>query len=406
MKRLTPGIESNDTIFRPLKQDKVTSMTEKILVVDDEVETLRLVGLTLQRQGYQIIAAANGTQALEMVQSESPDLIILDVMMPDLDGLEVARQVRASEKSTHIPILMFSAKTKVEDQVAGMESGADAYLTKPIHPAELANQVKTLLGQSRERVRESTPDGYVIGIMGVKGGIGVSTLVLNLAISLQQITGKSVVAAELNPGRGAWKLETEQRGLDGLSNLLKMRPRSLTNQVIERELFRTTYGPRLLFSSRNLQDISLLNATTQVESITQKLQSVAKLVLLDFGTMIWPNFDKLLLNCNEIILVTEPNTSTLERTKDVARELGKYNFGTDKPLTAVVVNRVPAETSLSLKQAQEILEMPIAVMVPPVPEAASQAEGMKVPLIMLQPDGLAALHFHKLGQKIKERLPA
>ena len=379
-------------------------MTEKILVVDDEVETLRLVGLTLQRQGYQIIAASNGTQALEMVQSESPDLIILDVMMPDVDGLEVARQVRSSEISTHIPIIMFSAKTKVEDKMAGMESGADAYLTKPIHPTELANQVKLLLDQSRDRVRESAADGYVIGIMGAKGGVGVSTLVLNLAISLQQITGKSVVAAELKPGRGAWKLETDQRGLDGLSNLLNMRPRSLTSQVIERELFRTTYGPRLLFSSRKLQDILLLKATTQIETITEKLQNIAQLVLLDFGTMIWPNFDKLLSSCDELILVAEPNTTTLERTKDIAREVEKYGFGVEKPLTAVVVNRVPAETSLSMKQAQEILEMQIAVMVPPVPEAASQAEEMKVPLIMLQPDGLAALHFHKLGQKIKERL--
>jgi|APSaa5957512622_1039677.scaffolds.fasta_scaffold29326_2 DNA-binding response OmpR family regulator len=379
-------------------------MAEKILVVDDEVDTLRLVGLTLQRQGYQIIAAGSGSQALEMVQSESPDLVILDVMMPDLDGYEVARQVRASENNTHLPIIMFSAKTQSADKEVGMESGADAYLTKPIHPTELANHVKLLLEQSRERVRAAQPGGYVIGVIGAKGGIGVSTLVLNLAISLQQITGKSVVAAEFNPGHGAWKLETDQRGLDGLSNLLRMSPKKLTPQVIERELFRTTYGPRLLFSSRNFQDISLLKATVQVESISHQLQKIAPLTILDFGTMFWPNYDKLVLNCDEIILVSEPMTDTLMRTKQIARELEKFDFGAAKPLRAVVVNRAPYETSLSLKQAQAILKTPIAVMVPPVPEAASQAEEMKVPLIMLQPDGLAALHYHKLGQKIKEYL--
>ena len=165
-------------------------MTEKILVVDDEVDTLRLVGLTLQRQGYQIIAAGNGAQALEMVKSESPDLVILDVMMPDMDGYEVARQVRSAEKNTHLPIIMFSAKTQAVDKTAGIESGADAYLTKPIHPAELANYVSSLLDQSRERARKAQAGGYVIGLLGVKGGVGVSTLALNLAISLQQITGK------------------------------------------------------------------------------------------------------------------------------------------------------------------------------------------------------------------------
>jgi len=209
----------------------------------------------------------------------------------------------------------------------------------------------------------------------------------------------------MTPGRGVWELESGQRGLDGLSNLLHMRPENLTEKEIERELFRTTYGPRLLFSSRNLKDISLLKATTQVEQITQNLKGVAQLVLLDFGTMVWPNFDKLLLNCNEIILVTEPNIPTMERAQDVARELGKYDFGTTKPLTAVAINRVPSEASLSLKQVQEILQMPISVMVPPVPEAASQADEMKVPLIMLQPEGVAALHYHKIAQTMKEHIP-
>ena len=213
-----------------------------------------------------------------------------------------------------------------------------------------------------------------------------------------------MVAAELTPGRGIWELESGQRGLDGLSNLLRMAPKKLTPQVVERELFRTTYGPRLLFSSRNLQDISLLTATPQVERVTQQLPDIAPLVLLDFGTMVWPNFDKLLLNCDELILVTEANIATLERTKKIVRDLGKHDFGAAKPLHAVVVNRTPAEATISLKQAQEILEVPVLVMSPPVHETASQAEEMKVPLIMLQPDGLAALHFHKLAQKIKERL--
>jgi MinD-like ATPase involved in chromosome partitioning or flagellar assembly len=154
-----------------------------------------------------------------------------------------------------------------------------------------------------------------------------------------------------------------------------------------------------------LKDISLLKATTQVEYVTQHLKSVGELVLLDFGTMIWPNYDKLLLNCNEIILVTEPSFPTLKRTQDIVRELGKYEFGTTRPLTAVAINRVPSEASLSLRQAQEILQMPISVMVPPVPEAASQADEMRIPLIMLQPEGVAALHYHKLAQNLKEHFP-
>ena len=87
-------------------------MAEKILIVDDDRDTLRLVGLLLQRKGYEIIAAERGSQGLEKVFQETPDLILLDVMMPDMDGFEVLRQVRGNAKTSNIPVIMFTAKTQ------------------------------------------------------------------------------------------------------------------------------------------------------------------------------------------------------------------------------------------------------------------------------------------------------
>ena len=103
-------------------------MSEKILVVDDDIDTLRLVGLMLQRQGYQVVAASNGNQALIMAQSENPDLVLLDVMMPDMDGYEVARRLRANPSTNSTPIIMFTAKSQVDDKIMGFESGVDDYL--------------------------------------------------------------------------------------------------------------------------------------------------------------------------------------------------------------------------------------------------------------------------------------
>src|SRR5688572_4374337 len=120
-------------------------MAERILIVDDDVDTLRLVGIMLQRQGYQIIAASNGTQGLEKALEEKPDLILLDVMMPDMDGYEVTRRLRKNPDTSSTPILMFTAKTQLDDKVTGFEVGADDYLTKPTHPTELQSHVKALL---------------------------------------------------------------------------------------------------------------------------------------------------------------------------------------------------------------------------------------------------------------------
>ena len=123
-------------------------MAEKILIIDDDVDTLRLVGLMLQRQGYEISAASNGTQGLAKALEERPDLILLDVMMPDMDGYEVARRLRKNPVTVSVPILMFTAKTQLDDKVTGFEVGADDYLTKPTHPTELQAHVKALLARS------------------------------------------------------------------------------------------------------------------------------------------------------------------------------------------------------------------------------------------------------------------
>ncbi|HEX9028601.1 MAG TPA: response regulator, partial [Anaerolineales bacterium] len=123
-------------------------MAEKILVVDDDLDTLRLVGLMLQRQGYEIVAANNGHQALAMAQNERPDLILLDVMMPDLDGVEVTRRLRMDPGTKDLPIIMFTAKTQMEDKLLGFEAGVDDYLTKPTQPRELFAHIKAVLARA------------------------------------------------------------------------------------------------------------------------------------------------------------------------------------------------------------------------------------------------------------------
>ncbi len=87
-------------------------MAEKILIIDDDLDTLRLVGLMLQKQGYSIMAASSGPQGLQMAFENPPDLVLLDVMMPGMDGYEVARQLRANQQTANIPILMFTAKSQ------------------------------------------------------------------------------------------------------------------------------------------------------------------------------------------------------------------------------------------------------------------------------------------------------
>ncbi|MCR1822251.1 response regulator transcription factor [Terrisporobacter muris] len=117
-------------------------MSSKILVVDDEKEIRNLIEIYLKNEGYTVLKASNGEEALEVLAKEEVQLMILDIMMPKMDGMEVCRRVR---EHLNIPILMLSAKSEDMDKIAGIMTGADDYLTKPFNPLELSVRVKALL---------------------------------------------------------------------------------------------------------------------------------------------------------------------------------------------------------------------------------------------------------------------
>jgi DNA-binding response OmpR family regulator len=119
---------------------------QKVLVVDDEDHIVELARLYLAREGYQVEGVADGSQALARFGQVKPDLVVLDVMLPGLDGLTICREIR---KQSQVPIIMLTARDEVTDKVVGLELGADDYLTKPFHPQELVARAKALVRRAR-----------------------------------------------------------------------------------------------------------------------------------------------------------------------------------------------------------------------------------------------------------------
>ncbi len=117
----------------------------RILVVDDDPPSVKMTSFLLREEGYEVISANNGRTALELMQSQSPDLVVMDVMMPHIDGLEVTRRIR---QTMDVPIIILSAKGETADKVSGLEVGADDYLAKPFEPSELLARVKAVLRRS------------------------------------------------------------------------------------------------------------------------------------------------------------------------------------------------------------------------------------------------------------------
>ncbi len=386
-------------------------MPEKILIIDDDLDTLRLVGLMLQKQGYQIVAASGGAQGLELAFSELPDLILLDVMMPMMDGYEVARQLRANEKTVSTPILMFTAKSQLDDKVTGFEAGADDYLTKPTHPTELQAHVKALLARST-KAKTNPPTGpaveqpaYVIGVIAARGGLGVTTVASNLAAALRKKSNLDVILAEFRPGQGALVLDMSLSKGSGLTELLNMPAGEITRQEIRERLSpHGGSGVEILAASVQPRDGILVNNIQQFEVILSRLTFMARFVVVDLGSGITPLAQKLMPSMGEIMVVTEPFENSLQHARFLMDDL--VNLNIDKSRLRVVVNyRLRSEAQLSVPQVQERIKYPIEVTFTPVPELLLQAVRMQTVAVLVQQDSLTTQQYAALAGKIETRAP-
>ncbi|MEK6593715.1 MAG: phosphate regulon transcriptional regulator PhoB [Pseudomonadota bacterium] len=134
-------------------------MAATILVVEDEPAIQELISYNLELAGHRVLRAASAEQALEMVRSELPDLVVLDWMLPGMNGIEFARRLRADKRTQAVPVIMLTARAEEQDKLAGLETGADDYLTKPFSPRELNARIKAVL---RRRAPQATDDAVEI----------------------------------------------------------------------------------------------------------------------------------------------------------------------------------------------------------------------------------------------------
>jgi DNA-binding response OmpR family regulator len=384
-------------------------MPEKILIIDDDLDTLRLVGMMLQKQGYQILAASNGKQGLDLALEEIPNLILLDVMMPQMDGYEVARHLRSNPKTVDIPILMFTAKSQLDDKVTGFEAGADDYLTKPTHPAELQAHVKALLTRSAKGSKINPVTGpqqepaYTIGVLSVRGGLGATTVAINLASSLERASKSVVIMAEFRPGQGTLVTDLNLGKEKGLSELLKMQPREITRDLIKERINKHQSGVKILCASAQPSEAVLTENIQGFQAILARMKFMAQFVVVDLGCGLPRLTQKLLPDLDEILVVTEPFDNPIAHTRALIDDLKK--LGADNSQIRLCVNyRLRSELQLSVPQVQDKVNHGIGVTFTPAPELLMQAIRLQNTAYLVQTDSLTNQQYTGLATKVINRI--
>jgi CheY-like chemotaxis protein/MinD-like ATPase involved in chromosome partitioning or flagellar assembly len=375
-------------------------MPDKILIVDDDIDSLKLIGLMLQRHGYEVVAANAGNQALAKASAEHPSLIILDVMMPDMDGYEVCRRLRANPETRAIPIIMFTAKTLVDDKVAGFEAGADDYLTKPTHPAELASRVKTILARNTAPKRAETNKGVAIGIIGAKGGVGTSTVALNLSAAFN-LAGENSILADFRLGAGTLGLMLGFAQAHGMSNILTKPVNEIRPAVIEPELTTHQSGIKGLLSSPRTKEAVLNYPVDAALAVVRSLRTMGRPAIFDLGSTLNTNISRIQREMDQIVLVVEPNPIALGMAREMLFDLEPTTSGR---VHIVVVNRTQSNVQTPWHEIEHMLGQELRAIISAAHDQLFHTFQSAVPIVVSQPNAVISSQIIKLAEDLNTRV--
>jgi pilus assembly protein CpaE len=378
-------------------------MAAKILVVDDDPNVQRLLSYTLKQEGHEVVVAADGEEGFRLWGAEGPDLILLDVMLPKIDGYQVAAKIRAEEgEGSHVPIIMLTAEAEVEQKIRGLRAGADDYLVKPFHPAELLARIKSLLARfaPRDLLVGRPPLGRVLAFYGAKGGVGTTTIAINVAIALQRELGRRVCLVDANLQFGDHRVFLDL-GLDRKSIV-----DAVSAPTIDADLLRG-----VLVEHDSKIDLLLAPPTPeQAELVTKEHLTQILDVLRGVYDYVVVDVDKRLDDLNlgvfdaaeHLFVVLTADLSCLKNVRLVLETLGHIGYEGER--IKLVLNRSNAFTGINAKTAESALRHPIDLQVLNEYRGAISALNSGAPVMQMKADSPLGRSFHDLARAIDKGL--
>ena len=371
----------------------------KIMVADDDTEIRRLFAFALREAGYDIVTAADGAETLSKVQSEHPDLLILDVMMPEMDGLEVCWRLRDIPETARLPIIMVSAKGQVPDRVSGLHVGADDYMVKPVSLDELLARVSILLNRTRYPIAQpqEPESGKLYAFMGVKGGVGTTVTVLNVATVLA-LQKKSVIVVELRPDQGTFALHFKWHGSENLYHLLSREVDGISEKTVKARLHAPLTGLRVLYGPQKPAEFGELDAH-RVALLLDKLIHMADYVLLDLPYAATAANRVAVTACDLVSIVMETDANGLYCAKSALGLLSAWDI-LGALVGVVLVNRTGAPGAVALRDVGTQLGSEIVGVVPFAADISAGAVLQGLPMVVIRPEHTVTAAFKEIVRRI------
>ncbi len=364
----------------------VKNMTYKILAVDDHPQTLDIIVLTLSQYGFDVTSTQSPVEALQLAPNVNPDLILLDMSMPEMDGLEVCRSLRAMSQFATTPIIMFTAEDEPHQKLAGFDAGADDYLTKPTDPDEMIARIEamlesaptleesddvemeadltykeTILIPEQEPAVEMTEPGQsnLVAVLGVRGGAGTTLTAINLAASIAR-HGRLATLVDMDMTQGHIALYLN-RQISGSLNTLADLPHDNIREWLPQQMAELSAHMRLLLAQPNYDGRFSHLSPLQTEAILDILSLSNHTIVVDIGQATTEAQQLVLNRADQIIVCLPPERIALLAAKQRLAQLQK-NIPPFATLHTIVFN-INDQMNLPLKAVETYLEHPIHAVI-------------------------------------------
>lgn len=374
-----------------------THMTNpyKILVVDDDRIIRKILEAALEKEGYQVVTAVDGSDALLQAQAHHPDIVVTDKMMPNLDGFELTRRLRHDPDFLHLPILVLTSQSELEDKLGAFEAGADDYLPKPFETAELAVRLTALLRRAdvlklaKAGQLEGNKAARLIAVHSLRGGAGCSSLAVNFALALQNLWQKPTLLLDMVLTAGQVALMLNRAPKRTWADLSRYSSKEIDLEAVKTIIGQHDSGLAYILGPSNPAD---------AEELDNDVISVAISLLrtrFEYMVVDLPHrFDEISLNlldyADEIILMVSPDLASIRAAAIALDTYRKLGYTEEK--IKLVLNWTFEEGGLSSKKIEAVLKHSIFLTIPFAPRQFITAINRGSPFFMSNPtDPISAL---------------
>lgn len=376
----------------------------KLLVIDDHPETVKLVSMSLRRHGYEVIGAQSGAEGIALAEETMPDLVLLDLMMPDMDGFEVCRLMRANPALKGMPIIMFTAKTQVEDKLTGFAAGADDYLSKPTRPAELTRRIEAILarfapqeGNEAETpappAPPTPPTGNTIAIIGTRGGVGTTTLAMNLAVALAD-DGHDTTLVDLDTGQGHQAIYLNQNPGQDINELVSLPSDKIMAALADH--IRHYRKLKLLLSHPHIPPTII--PENKIAACLTALEQSSHYTVIDVGHRITNNMRPILEKASQIILCLRPERASIMSAKNLINHFNRQ-YATDGRIHPIMLD-FGVGASLPKEAVESFLGHPLTDILFIPGQHLAGAVNAGTPLIHMRPHTELARQFQQIAKQL------